>query len=128
MLCEWRSRSSTQMTATSGCTTCRRPTGCDFLLVSIWSLNKAQGLGRPVVETIKASRHQNMKELRSGTIRVLFAFDPVRQAVLLIGGDKVGQWEAWYRRNIPVADDLYDEWLVELEKSADDGSGRRRQR
>ncbi len=80
------------------------------------------------METIKASRHQNMKELRSGTIRVLFAFDPVRQAVLLIGGDKVGQWEAWYRRNIPVADDLYDEWLVELEKSADDGSGRRRQR
>jgi hypothetical protein len=86
------------------------------------------GLGRPVVETIKASRHQNMKELRSGTIRVLFAFDPVRQAVLLIGGDKVGQWDAWYRRNIPVADDLYDEWLVELEKSADDGTGRRRQR
>jgi hypothetical protein len=85
------------------------------------------GLGRPVVETIKASRHQNMKELRSGTIRVLFAFDPVRQAVLLIGGDKVGQWEKWYRRNIPVADDLYDEWLVELEKSEEDGSGRRRQ-
>jgi hypothetical protein len=58
------------------------------------------GLGRPVVETIKASRHQNMKELRSGTIRVLFAFDPVRQAVLLIGGDKVRQWEAWYRRTV----------------------------
>jgi len=75
------------------------------------------GLGRPVVETIKASRHPNMKELRSGTIRVLFAFDPVRQAVLLIGGDKAGQWEAWYRTNIPIADDLYDEWLDELEKN-----------
>jgi hypothetical protein len=48
---------------------------------------------------------------------VLFAFDPVRQAVLLIGGDKVGQWDAWYRRNIPIADDLYDEWLDELEKN-----------
>ncbi|WP_350278667.1 type II toxin-antitoxin system RelE/ParE family toxin [Kribbella sp. HUAS MG21] len=71
-----------------------------------------------MVETIKASRHQNMKELRSGTIRVLFAFDPVRQAVLLIGGDKVGQWGAWYRRNIPIADDLYDEWLEELEKDS----------
>jgi hypothetical protein len=58
-----------------------------------------------------------MKELRSGTIRVLFAFDPVRQAVLLIGGDKASQWEAWYRRNIPIADDLYDEWLDELEKN-----------
>jgi hypothetical protein len=77
------------------------------------------GLGRPVVETIKASRHQNMKELRSGTIRVLFAFDPVRQAVLLIGGDKVGRWEAWYSRNIPIADELYDEWLAELEKNKD---------
>jgi hypothetical protein len=75
------------------------------------------GLGRPVVETIKASRHPNMKELRSGTIRVLFAFDPVRQAVLLIGGDKAGRWEAWYRTNIPIADDLYDEWLDELEKN-----------
>jgi hypothetical protein len=79
--------------------------------------DQGPGLGRPVVETIKASRHQNMKELRSGTSRVLFAFDPVRQAVLLIGGDKVGQWAAWYRKNIPIADDLYDEWLVELKKN-----------
>jgi hypothetical protein len=50
---------------------------------------------------------------------VLFAFDPVRQAVLLIGGDKVRQWEAWYRRNVPLADDLCDEWLVELKKDKD---------
>ena len=77
------------------------------------------GLGRPVVETIKSSRHPNMKEIRSGTIRVLFAFDPVRQAVLLIGGDKVRQWEAWYRQAVPLADDLYDEWLIELKKQAD---------
>jgi hypothetical protein len=72
------------------------------------------GLGRPVVETIKGSRHPNLKEIRSGTIRVLFAFDPVRQAVLLIGGDKVNRWESWYRQNIPIADDLYDEWLIDL--------------
>ena len=72
------------------------------------------GLGRPVVETIKGPRHPNMKEIRSGTIRVLFAFDPVRQAVLLIGGDKENRWESWYRQNIPIADDLYDEWLIEL--------------
>jgi hypothetical protein len=69
-----------------------------------------------VVETIKTSRHPNMKEVRTGTIRVLFVFDPVRQAVLLIGGDKAGQWDAWYRRNIPIADELYDEWLIELKK------------
>ncbi|MET7279088.1 type II toxin-antitoxin system RelE/ParE family toxin [Kribbella sp. NPDC005582] len=81
------------------------------------------GLGRPVVETIKSSRHPNMKELRSGTIRVLFVFDPVRRAVLLIGGDKAGRWEAWYRTNIPIADELYDEWLVEMKKQP----GRRKQ-
>lgn len=72
------------------------------------------GLGRPVVETITGSRHSNLKELRSGTLRVLFAFDPVRQAILLVGGDKENRWESWYRRNIPIADDLYDEWLIEL--------------
>jgi len=85
------------------------------------------GLGRPVVETIKASRHQNMKELRSGTVRVLFAFDPVRRAVLLIGGDKAGQWEAWYRTNIPIADELYDEWLIEMKKQPGPKNGRRSQ-
>lgn len=74
------------------------------------------GLGRPVVESIKGSRHPNMKEIRSGTIRVLFAFDPVREAVLLIGGDKVNRWEAWYQQAIPIADDRYDEWLIELKK------------
>ncbi|MEV8376813.1 type II toxin-antitoxin system RelE/ParE family toxin [Kribbella sp. NPDC056861] len=75
------------------------------------------GLGRPVVETIKGSRHSNLKEIRSGTIRVLFAFDPVRQAVLLLGGDKVNRWESWYLQRIPIADDLYDEWLIELKEN-----------
>jgi hypothetical protein len=50
-------------------------------------------LGRPLVDTVVASRHPNMKELRPGStgrteIRVLFAFDLVRHAVLLVGGDK----------------------------------------
>ena len=73
-------------------------------------------LGRPIVDRIKASRHHNMKELRStgGTVRVLFAFDPERKAILLIGGDKVGQWKRWYGENIPRADDLYDEHLETL--------------
>ncbi|MDX3002502.1 hypothetical protein PWY87_12525 [Kribbella solani] len=39
--------------------------------------------------------------------------------MLLIGGDKVGQWETWYRRNIPIADDLYDEWLDEIQTRED---------
>ena len=58
-----------------------------------------------------------MKELRAsrdGALRVLFMFDPRRRAILLLGGDKSGQWEAWYQWAIPAADDLYDEYLDEL--------------
>ena len=58
-----------------------------------------------------------MKELRvtaAGALRVLFAFDPRRNAILLIGGDKSGQWQQWYRKAVPVADDLYDEHINEL--------------
>jgi len=74
-------------------------------------------LGRPTVDRVKDSRHQNMKELRvsqGGALRVLFAFDPRRAAILLLGGDKSGQWQAWYRRAIPRADDLFDDHLHEL--------------
>lgn len=51
-------------------------------------------LGRPFVDRIASSRHSNMKELRprGGHLRVLFAFDPRRVAVLLVGGDKRGRW------------------------------------
>jgi hypothetical protein len=74
-------------------------------------------LGRPLVDTIKQSRHKNMKELipPASDIRVLFAFDPRRAAILLIGGDKSGEWSAWYDRMVPVADGLFDEHLRELE-------------
>jgi hypothetical protein len=70
-------------------------------------------LGRPYVDTIKGSRHANMKELRSkrADIRVLFAFDPRRTAILLIGGSKTGRWRTWYGVMIPIADRLYDEHL-----------------
>jgi hypothetical protein len=76
-------------------------------------------LGRPTVETIKTSRHPNMKELRcskDGVLRILFIFDPVRQAVLLLGGDKGegARWNDWYLTAVPRADDLYDEYLQEL--------------
>jgi hypothetical protein len=75
-------------------------------------------LGRPLVDTIKASRHANMKEPRprGGHIRVLFAFDPRRTAILLLGGDKRDRWQEWYRDNIPAADHLYDEQLRTLRK------------
>lgn len=72
--------------------------------------------GRPLVDTLTGSRYPNMKELRApgGAIRILFAFDPRRVAILLIGGNKSGQWSKWYERAIPLADRLYDEHLEEL--------------
>ncbi len=79
------------------------------------------GLGRPLVDSIVGSRHKNMKELRPGSsgrseVRILFAFDPKRSAILLLAGDKQGAWTKWYRKNIPVADDRYDEHLAKLKK------------
>jgi hypothetical protein len=75
-------------------------------------------LGRPFVGSIEGSRHHNMKEMRSngGNLRALFAFDPDRRAVVLVGGDKTGDWKGWYKRNIPRADRLYDEHLREMGK------------
>jgi len=54
-----------------------------------------------------------MKELRTGTLRALFAFDPERRAIVLLGGDKRGDWTGWYERNIPLADDRFDQHLRE---------------
>jgi hypothetical protein len=73
------------------------------------------GLGRPLVDTVNGSRHANMKELRAGTTRVLFAFDPKRTAILLIGGDKRDRWQEFYIQMIPLADEFLDEHLKELE-------------
>lgn len=80
-------------------------------------------LGRPLVDRIRQSRHHNMKELRpasTGTseVRILFAFDPQRAAVLLLAGDKAGQWNRWYERAIPLADQRYDEHLARLRERA----------
>lgn len=77
-------------------------------------------LGRPIADRVRASRHHNMKELRPGSagaseIRILFAFDPVRRAVLLVAGDKAGNWKGWYDVNIPLADKRYDEHLAQLD-------------
>ncbi len=72
---------------------------------------------RPVVGKIRSSRHANMKELRTskgGALRVLFAFDPRRHAVLLLGGDKSGEWGTWDRTAVPRADELYDIHIQEF--------------
>jgi hypothetical protein len=57
-----------------------------------------------------------MKELRPGSsgrseIRILFAFDEQREAILLVAGDKAGNWKRWYRKAIPLADDRFDDHL-----------------
>ncbi|GAA2840601.1 type II toxin-antitoxin system RelE/ParE family toxin [Kitasatospora sp. CM 4170] len=76
-------------------------------------------LGRPLVDRIKQSKHHNMKELRPRTdgeteIRILFAFDLEREAILLVAGDKTGTWNKWYDENVPVADARFDEHLKRL--------------
>ena len=76
---------------------------------------RGPGLGRPLVDSLEGSRHANMKELRAGTIRVLFAFDPSRTAILLIGGDKRDRWQEFYERIIPLADELFDRHVAALE-------------
>jgi hypothetical protein len=76
-------------------------------------------LSRPYADVITSSRHSNMKELRGKVgarhLRVLFAFDPRRTALLLIGGDKTGD-PKWYQRFVPIADDLFDRHLEQLRK------------
>ena len=79
-------------------------------------------VGRPRVDTLKGSRHANMKELRfdadNGVWRVAFAFDPKRRAVLLVAGDKSGGSEKrFYRQLIAKADDRFDSHLSRLKKA-----------
>ncbi len=71
------------------------------------------GLGRPLVDTIRGSSITNLKELRPGSVRVLFAFDPWRSSILLVAGDKAGQWNAWYREAVPLAEQRYERYLKE---------------
>src|SRR4051812_32524784 len=79
---------------------------------------RGPGLGRPHVDTLKGSRHANMKELRVQSnrrpFRVFFAFDPLRRALLLMGGNKQGN-RRFYHQYIPIADDLFDRYLQEFE-------------
>lgn len=76
-------------------------------------------LRRPHSGAITSSKHPNMKELiiqhRGRPYRVLYAFDPRRSAILLIGGDKTGK-DRWYEIFVPIADKLYDEHLAALKR------------
>ena len=76
-------------------------------------------LSRPYADTLKGSRFPNMKELRAQhegrPYRMLFAFDPRRVALVLLGGDKTGD-ARWYDKAIPTADVLFETHLEELKK------------
>lgn len=89
--------------------------------------DKGPSLGRPLVDTIFGSSLKNMKELRpastgSSEVCILFAFDPKRQAVMLLAGDKSkgkrgrSKWSGWYRTAIPEAERVYKQHLTDLEK------------
>ena len=78
---------------------------------------RGPALGRPVVDRITGSKLHNLKELRPGSagkteIRILFIFDPRRQAILLVAGDKAGNWTRWYRDAIKLAEDRYARYLA----------------
>lgn len=82
-------------------------------------------LGRPLVDRLEASQIHNLKELRPGSagrteIRILFVFDPWRSAILLIGGDKSGNWAGWYRQAIPHAEELFAQYLKERQAEEDE--------
>jgi hypothetical protein len=80
---------------------------------------------RPFVDTLEGSAHPNMKELRpratkgGAHIRVIFAFDIKSRAILLVAGDKAGNWTKWYATNIPIADRLFSAHQEKLMKEAD---------
>ena len=79
---------------------------------------------------VRGSRHDHMRELRiqhqGRPYRVLYAFDPRRVAILLIGGDKTGD-DQWYETYVPIADRLYDECLEELSGAKGLGSNAKRE-
>ena len=90
-------------------------------VIAVVDLLKARGphLGMPYSSGIVTSRHSHMRELRiqhaGRPYRVLYAFDPRRSALLLLGGDKTGD-NRWYEVNVPIADRLYDEHLQVLQE------------
>src|ERR1700677_833105 len=92
----------------------------DELLAMLVPLRQyGPALGRPEVDTLKESKYTNMKELRfmadGGVWRVAFAFDPARDAILLVAGDKSGGSEkTFYRRLIEKADKRYKDHLESL--------------
>ena len=73
-------------------------------------------LGRPLADRVHHSRLSYLKDCGrappgAARSRILYIFDPQRNAVLLVAGDKAGKWEAWYRQAIPLAEQRYEDYL-----------------
>jgi len=80
-------------------------------------------LSRPLADTLEDSKYPNMKELRVQYLgepwRILFAFDPMRKAILLLGGNKTGN-ARWYKENIPIADRRFTDHLEALRQKREE--------
>jgi hypothetical protein len=77
---------------------------------------KGPTLSHPYSSDIRRSKHAHLRELHKGRpYRVLYAFDPRRAAILLIGGDKTGD-ERWYDVHVPLADKIYDRHIAALKR------------
>ncbi|MFJ7133960.1 type II toxin-antitoxin system RelE/ParE family toxin [Streptomyces fungicidicus] len=96
-------------------------TAIDMLAVS------GPSLGRPLVDRLSGCRTHNLKELRPGSsgrteVRILFVFDPRREAILLVAGDKAGRWRDWYRESVPLAEARCHEYLAAADEAGTDGN------
>lgn len=81
---------------------------------------RGPSLGRPHADTLKGTKVPNLKELiiqhAGNPYRVIFVFDPRRTAILLLGGQKTSKGSKWYKEAIPKAQEIYKEYLKEIEE------------
>jgi hypothetical protein len=101
-----------------------KTTACVFAAIDALA-EHGPALPRPLADTLTGSAVKNLKELRPGSsgrseVRILFAFDPKRQAVLLVAGDKAREWVRWYQRAIPLAERRFAEHVVALKAGTGD--------
>jgi hypothetical protein len=82
---------------------------------------KGPAEGRPLVDRVSGSKIHNLKELRPASaggseVRILFVFDQDQRMVLLVGGDKAGEWKEWYETSIPLAETRYDAYVDQVRR------------
>lgn len=101
-----------------------KTTACVFAAIDALA-EHGPTLQRPLADTLTGSAVKNLKELRPGSsgrseVRILFAFDPKRQAVLLVAGDKAREWTRWYQRAIPLAERRFADHVAALKAGTGD--------